>query len=501
MSVADAKIEAKFGKWRTRLWPIHRFELKKFIPLFLLKFLISFNYILLFTTKDTLVITAKGAGAEVIPILKGWIVLPFALLVMIIYTKLSNKLTQYQLFYAILTPFLIFFLVFGFLLYPNQDLFAPHEIADRLVGFLGKNREHWVAVIRYWMHSLFYVVAELWGVVVIMLLFWTFANNINRIHEAKRFYTLFSAAGDVAPMAAGVLICSISSTAGGDFSVTVKKLMVLATITGFVIMGIFWWTNRYVLTDKRFYSAEDQKNFKQVQPKLSLKQSLKFILSSKYLGCIALLVIGYSLALNLVEVIWKGNLKLAYTDPNAYQNFMGKFSFAIGFFPLIMALFVGGNIMRKFGWYASAKLPPLVIGITGILFLGAFLNQQWLTPFTAFFGITPLFLVVVLGAMQNVASKTMKYSLFDPTKEIAFIPLDSESKVKGKAAIDVVGSRLGKSGSAWIQAVLIDLFGSGSILNVGYLVAPIVVVVVSVWFMAVRALNKDFTALSASEQP
>ena len=59
-------------------------------------------------------------------------------------------------------------------------------------------------------------------------------------------------------------------------------------------------------------------------------------------------------------------------------------------------------------------------------------------------GMTPLVIAVFFGAAQVSMSKACKYSVFDSTKEMAFIPLDHESKLKGKAAIDGVGSRFGK---------------------------------------------------------
>ena len=45
-------------------------------------------------------------------------------------------------------------------------------------------------------------------------------------------------------------------------------------------------------------------------------------------------------------------------------------------------------------------------------------------------GLTPLMAAVLVGAAQNVFSKSAKYALFDPCKEMAYIPLDRETQVR-----------------------------------------------------------------------
>src|SRR3989344_7654763 len=93
-------------RWRHRIWPIHGYELKKILPLLFMKFFISFTYGVLTTMKDALIVTAKGSGAEVIPILKGWVVLPAALGATLLYSKLTNSFKRSTLFYSIVIFFI-----------------------------------------------------------------------------------------------------------------------------------------------------------------------------------------------------------------------------------------------------------------------------------------------------------------------------------------------------------------------------------------------------------
>ena len=124
------------------------------------------------------------------------------------------------------------------------------------------------------------------------------------------------------------------------------------------------------------------------------------------------------------------------------------------------------------------------------IFFGLILFNDALLPLIAALGTTPLMLAVVVGAAQNVLSKSAKYSLFDPCKEMAYIPLDAESKTKGKAAIDVIGNPLGKSGGSLIQQALI--FGLGSLAVATPYLAVILAAIVVVWIRAARKLNVQF---------
>ena len=485
-------------------WLPPRAELKKILPLGLMFFFILFNYTILRDTKDVLVVTARGSGAEIIPFLKTYVNLPGAIGFTLLYSKLTNRYSRKNVFYICILPFLAFFSFFPTVVYPNLDVLHPHAFADWLTALLPAGFAAPIAIIRNWTFALFYTMAELWGSVVVSVLFWGLANELTTVSEAKKYYPLFGLGANVALIFSGQYVRFVSALRatwevtrpGMDpWGASLKYLMGAVVVSGLGILGIFRYIQTSVVTDPECMAEGAVKKAK-TKTKMSVKESAAYLTSSPYIRNLALLVICYGMSINIVEVTWKAKLKQQFPNPNDYSAFMGQFSSCTGAFTLAMML-VGQRIFKFCGWGVAALVTPVNLLITGSLFFALILFQAPLAPMTAALGTTPLMLAVIIGAAQNIISKGSKYSLFDPCKEMAYIPLDAEQKTKGKAAVDVIGNPLGKSGGAFIQQGLI--FGFGSLAASTPYLALILVVVVGVWIKSARSLNVMFEEAMAKD--
>jgi AAA family ATP:ADP antiporter len=487
-----------FGKWRSFFWPIHNSELKKFIPLFLIFFLIAFNYNVLRSYKDSIIITAAQSGAETIPFIKLWAVLPSAVLFTLLFTRLSNWYTREKVFYVTLSIFLVFFFLFGFVLYPAQDFLHPNRLADSLQEILPAGFKGFIAIFRNWTFTLFYVMSELWSTAIFTVLFWGFANEVVSVKEAKRFYGLLTLGGSLAGVLSGFTAIHFSSSlyipwlpfGENAWDQSIFFLCCTVIITGLITMAIFRWLNVRVILPEERCAAVPKKKIK-----MSMRANFSYLAKSKYLICIAAIVVAYNIAINLIEIVWKDQMKTLYPNPGDYNAYMGKVIFAMSILASLTGFLATTKIVQRYSWTVAALIPPVVVGISGMLFFHfIFFPDTGGSWIFGFLNMTPLMLCVTLGSAQNCLSRSSKYTFFDATKEMAFIPLSSESKLKGKAAIDGVGSRLGKSGGSAIHQGLIILFSSVSA-SIPY-VAAIFLIVIGGWFFATVALGKRFDALA-----
>jgi len=494
---------SEFSSIRSFLWPIHRFELKKFIPILLMFFLIAFNYNLLRSVKDAIVVTAPSSGAEALPFIKMWVILPMAILITYIFTKLSNKFNREKVFYIMMSSFMLYFLIFTFVLFPYQDVLHPHAFADTLSMHLPEGFNGFISIFRNWTFTSFYVMSELWSSAILTVLFWGFVNGICKVDEAKRFYGTLCVGANFASILSGKatqLFCNASfnpdlpfGACAWDQSIVFINLTIV--VFGVLIMLIFRWLNKNVLSNSKsaHYRLDSPKKHKG-----SFRENFKYLANSKYLICIAVLVISYNLTLNLVEVVWKNQVKALYPNPMDYSNYMAQVITSIGVMATIISIFISGGVIRRCGWKFSALVTPVVLLITGFAFFAFLLcDDAKLSIISGFVGSSPLVLSVFFGSLQNTLSRASKYTLFDATKELSFVPLSEECKHRGKAAIDGVGSRFGKSGGSLFQLGLICSFGSIS-QCIPY-IGVIFIIIIGIWLYATVSLGKQFTKLTSRE--
>jgi AAA family ATP:ADP antiporter len=420
-------------------------------------------------------------------------VLPAATIFIALYSKMATIFDKKTLFYVTCIPFFTFFFLFDAVIYPNRNVIQPSlrqvlsilQISSSTSGA----KMIFAKIVENWTSALFYIVAEVYSSVSVGILFWQHANDVVSVSQAKRFYPLFAQMSGLAPILAGQYVVRYASRAK-DFGESLHRLTWLVTFSGVMICSFYKWSNDYIEMTTESSNLEDgEKMQKKKKTKMSMSESARFLASSEYLRLIAVLVVGYGLSINFTDVTWKSIVKKQYPDALEYQRFMGNFSSLVGFSTCIV-IFLGVHAIRILGWRTGALATPLVMSLLGLPFFSSILVGLD-SPGT-------LRTAVVFGAIQTLLSKTAKYSLFDPTTQMAYIPLDDESKVKGKAAIEVLGSRLGKSGGSFIQQLLVLAFGS--ILKACPAIMVLYFLVLTWWAYSANRLGTLFLAKTALQE-
>jgi ATP:ADP antiporter, AAA family len=452
--------------------------------------------------KDTLVMYAPASGAEVLPFIKVWAMFPGTLLMTFVFTRLSNRFPRMKVTYILMSIFLVYFFLFVSALYPYRASLEPTALVSSLQQWLPLGFKWPILMFQNWIFTSFYVMAELWSNIIFFVLIWGFANQVTRISEAKRFYGLLGVGANLSGILAGqasVYLSSLSYNPSLHYGQTKWEqsmlfLVSMVIVAGVAVLFLLRWMERNVLNDPVYYDPCEAKAEGRIQGRLSMREAFKYLLRSRYLLFLAVIVISYNVVINLTEVIWKYEVKELYTDQSGYNIYMNQVSTVIAIFATVSALFISGNAIRVFGWTFTAMLTPAILMITSVGFFGFFFLKSYAPdPSQFLMGFTPLVMVVFMGTSQNVLCRAAKYSVFDATKEMAFVPLSPECKLKGKAAIDGVCSRLGKTGGSLIhQALLLSL--ASFTFSAPY-VAGLLLAIIGVWIFAVRVVGKEFAEL------
>ena len=488
------------------LWPIKKEETWKCLSLISLVFLISFNYTILKALKDPLIITAQNSSALVLAFLKTWAVLPAAFIGASTFTTLCNRIGFRKTFYIIISFFTLYFILFTTYLYPyreslylgSKDFLVVSAKSSGWISFESFTKT-FLTLVYYWPLSSFYVIAELWSSIALSVLFWGFANQVTPLGEAKRFYGVINLLGNVSGFLAGMVSYYFNAYSADNlifsscckWDHTLYGLMFLIIIACFLALIIFHYAFlKYApLADNHKGLSKKDDGLKK-RKKMGLGEAFSKCFQSKYILSIALLVLAYNLSMNILEILWKDQTKALYPKTSDYHNYMTQITMILGLFSTFFGMLIS-TFMRVFSWKKTAYFTPVILSVTSMLFFGTiFIHHMDYHFLTVGFGLTPLTLVVLIGGLQNSICRSAKFTFFDTTKEIAFIPLSKDDRIKAKAVIDGVGSRLGKSAGAVMVQVMVLFVPTVSAMAPYFFV--ILIPILSSWFWAIRHIGSVF---------
>jgi AAA family ATP:ADP antiporter len=96
------------------------------------------------------------------------------------------------------------------------------------------------------------------------------------------------------------------------WAVSLRYLMGAIMASGGVLLGVYKHMQDNVVA--KMEGSEEKKDFpRKKKAKMSMKDSAKFLVSSRYIRDLAMLVISYGMCINIVEVSWKSKLKVRRT--------------------------------------------------------------------------------------------------------------------------------------------------------------------------------------------
>lgn len=278
-------------------------------------------------------------------------------------------------------------------------------------------------------------------IIVLVELFWTFANVTFNLRSAPRIYGFFCAAGSLGSVSGGLVLGPLSTLMG-----TANLMWLILPMLALLGAGTLALAKRTTLAPH-------------VVPDTKTAQAPVPVWRNPYLLQMGALVALAQIMLTLTEFRFSTMLEATYPTEVARTHVIGLVS-AVGNILSFVVQLLSAQIFALLGLQRTLLGLPWMLGA---IFLGTLTQPGPITT----------------SACQ-IAGKTVDYSLFRAAREMLYIPLSYDEKTRGKAFVDIFIYRISRGGASMLLLALaahsnIDRFlGTINILLAGLWLAAIV---------------------------
>ena len=267
-------------------------------------------------------------------------------------------------------------------------------------------------------------------IVVLVELFWTFANLAFGAEQARTTYGWFCATGTMGGMA-GSFFAANMATRWGTHNVlwTAVPMLCIAIGEARAARGVT-------------AAPGSQVSAAPPPPRPAWRQAPAFLRQSPFVGWLILLVGVVQASMTVMDFQFNQAAQTYCHDTDGLTAMMGKVQGGINVASLVLQV-ATGSILRLLGLAGTLMIMPLALMATLMAFVWA--------P-----GLVPIIAAKVVG-------KSSDYSLFRAAKEMLYIPLSYTEKTFGKALVDILVYRVAKGGVSLILLALVGLHSDRAI--------------------------------------
>src|SRR2546427_12760124 len=255
-----------------------------------------------------------------------------------------------------------------------------------------------------WVYAALYIFVEAMGSLVVIQ-FWTLANDVFHAREAKRLFGLIGGGGTLANVIFGLLVGRYAQVIGAQ-NLLLVMVAQLAICAGLAQAGSRTAAAGAVVLRSRPVRKA---------PVIS-RAGLTF-LSNKHLTIVALIGAVSAAAVTIVDFQFKLSAA-AVLDQNDLAGYFGRFYGICGGVALAVQIWVTGRLLERYGILAS--LLPLPLGLA----LGSGASAASATP------------GLFVSSLAKGSDTIFRYTINDASMQVLYVPVRPHVRGRAKAFID-----------------------------------------------------------------
>ena len=325
-----------------------------------------------------------------------------------IYSKLVDKISRHKLFYVIGTAYCIGTVILGLLfMHPTIGLANTQVDPSRIIA--------WV----------WYVFVESYGSIVVAL-FWAFAADMVVPNSAKRGFPLVVMIGQLGAIFGPLFFTPLGKKYFGNSGPTVIicGILILA-----MMFGIYLFMKTTPKSEMTGYHRKDQGAAKDVEP--GFLEGLMLMLRQPYLLGIFAVIGIYEIIVTIIDFNFKFLVYTSFETEALRTAYLGDYAVMVNIVSFLCLLFGISNIQRRMGIKVSLALMPFIV-------------LAMVLSFKAYPVVGTLFWIMVIA-------KAVNYALNGPALKTLYVPTSHDVKYKSQAWIETFGSRSSKAAGSGIN--------------------------------------------------